>query len=345
MEELERYLDQVCRGIRGPRSLRQHIRRELAEHLLDAIEGHRAAGLSDEDALRRALADFGGPHEVGSDLEEQYGHRLLGVMIDKAIRWRELTMKAKWLWTTWAHVALALVIAVELSLVTFTMIKIVPAYEVNRHHGLFDADAETAAAILRGTDDIVTSLVQGWHGLVEYWFLWAIPAAALWVVFEWRVHSENKSLMRLSAMGMLALGLTLWSAVAVSAIIVAFVVATPQVYARWPEPIVHEKLADADRSFAELERALAKGDWPASRDQANALNRALNTLSDLGGAAPVLVALDQQAKIDEARDKLRAAKQSLHDARNALLQEDAARATASLAKFQEAYRQVPGVGQ
>ena len=36
MDQLERYLDQVCRGIGGPRSLRQHIRQELREHLLDA---------------------------------------------------------------------------------------------------------------------------------------------------------------------------------------------------------------------------------------------------------------------------------------------------------------------
>ena len=61
MDQLERYLDQVCRGIGGPKSLRQHIRRELREHLLDAAAEHRNAGLPEEEALARALADFGGP--------------------------------------------------------------------------------------------------------------------------------------------------------------------------------------------------------------------------------------------------------------------------------------------
>src|SRR5262245_42303425 len=35
MDALEHYLDQVCRGVGGPWSLRKHIRRELREHLLD----------------------------------------------------------------------------------------------------------------------------------------------------------------------------------------------------------------------------------------------------------------------------------------------------------------------
>ena len=34
MDKLDHYLDQVCRGIGGPRSLRQHVRQELREHLL-----------------------------------------------------------------------------------------------------------------------------------------------------------------------------------------------------------------------------------------------------------------------------------------------------------------------
>jgi hypothetical protein len=35
MKKLEQYLDQVCRRISGPRALRQHVRQELREHLLD----------------------------------------------------------------------------------------------------------------------------------------------------------------------------------------------------------------------------------------------------------------------------------------------------------------------
>ena len=84
MDKLEHYLDQVCRRIGGPRSLRQHLRQELREHLLDAAAEHRAAGLPEEQALARALEDFGGPQQVRLELEATHGHRLMAVVIDKA---------------------------------------------------------------------------------------------------------------------------------------------------------------------------------------------------------------------------------------------------------------------
>ena len=77
MDKLEHYLDQVCRTIGGPRSLRQHVRQELREHLRDAAAEYRAAGLSEAEALDRALEDFGGPELVRSELEATHGHRLL----------------------------------------------------------------------------------------------------------------------------------------------------------------------------------------------------------------------------------------------------------------------------
>ena len=67
-------------------------------------------GLSETEALDRALEDFGGPDELKSGLEATYGHRLLPVVIDKAMQWKERTMRARWLWATWAHLAVACVI-------------------------------------------------------------------------------------------------------------------------------------------------------------------------------------------------------------------------------------------
>ncbi len=126
MDKLDRYLDQVCRGIAGPRSLRNHIRRELREHLLDAADEYRAAGISDADALERALLDFGGPEQVRADLEAAHGQRVVAVIVDKAMAWKEKTMKAKWVWTTWAHMALALLIAMEIATVASAVTFIVP---------------------------------------------------------------------------------------------------------------------------------------------------------------------------------------------------------------------------
>src|SRR5437763_2226988 len=105
MDKLEHYLDQVCRGIGGPRALRQHVRQELREHLRDAAAEYKAAGLSEGEALDRALEDFGGPEEVRSGLGATHGHRLLPVVIGKGMRWQEGSMKAKWLWTSVAYLA------------------------------------------------------------------------------------------------------------------------------------------------------------------------------------------------------------------------------------------------
>src|SRR5262249_15229229 len=91
MDKLEHYLDQVCRGIGGPRSLRQHVRQELREHLLDAAAAHRNAGLSEEEAMSRALADFGAAELVGSALAALHRHRLMDVVIHEAIDWNEKT--------------------------------------------------------------------------------------------------------------------------------------------------------------------------------------------------------------------------------------------------------------
>src|ERR1700736_916087 len=138
MDKLEQYLDQVCPGIGGPKPLRQHVRQELREHLLDAVAEHKAAGMSEEKALERALEDFGGPDQVRSELEATHGHRLMPVVIDKAMQWKEKTMKAKWLWTTWAYLALVAVIALEVFSITLAVIALVPRFEKLMHDGIID---------------------------------------------------------------------------------------------------------------------------------------------------------------------------------------------------------------
>src|SRR5688572_1498717 len=128
MDNLERYLDQVVRTIAGPRSLRQHVRAELREHLRDAVAEHRAAGLSEEAALERALSDFGGPEQVRAELEATHGHRAMGVVIDKAMQWKERTMKGKWFWTTAAHLVLLMLVAGQVAVLSMIALFIVPKH-------------------------------------------------------------------------------------------------------------------------------------------------------------------------------------------------------------------------
>ena len=95
MTKLDQYLDEVCRGVGGPRALRLHLRQELREHLLDAAAEHRAAGMTGEQAIDRAIEDFGGPAQLRSELEATHGHRAMAFVIDTALEWKERTMKAK----------------------------------------------------------------------------------------------------------------------------------------------------------------------------------------------------------------------------------------------------------
>jgi hypothetical protein len=197
MDKLERYLDRVCRGIGGPREMRQHVRQELREHLLDAAARHKAAGIPEERALEQALADFGQPDEVRSGLEEAHGHRLMGVVIDKALDWKEKTMRAKWLWTTWAHVALAVTIALEALFLVLAEVFITPKVKkITQETGFNWHDVTWAPSVFRCLDWVSNNVT---------WLL--LLTLVVWALFEWRVRSENKSLMRLSAFLTAAAGL------------------------------------------------------------------------------------------------------------------------------------------
>jgi hypothetical protein len=77
MDKLERYLNDVCRTIGGPVEMREHVWQELREHLLDAVAQHKAAGMSEADAIATALEEFGKPEEVRSDLEATHGQRMV----------------------------------------------------------------------------------------------------------------------------------------------------------------------------------------------------------------------------------------------------------------------------
>jgi len=331
MDKLERYLDQVCRSIGGPRSLRQHIRQELREHLRDAAAEHRAAGMSEEEALDRALGDFGGPEQVRAELEATHGHRLLPVVIDKAMQWREKTMKAKWLWMSWAHVVLTMVIGLEVLFLTFANVFLVPRFQRLTHDGMIDSGA------LRETDvHWMPSFLQGLRltGGYTTWLL--LGAAAMWGLFEWRVHSENKSFMRLSALGTAAVGLMVAVALTAASLTLPFLIAMPA-FARISAPIATEQMASIDTSVSAIERAIPNKDWEAMQENANRASRAADNLARVAFAIPAATARPARLTADELRARLDAANESLRDARQAIQAKDAGRLEAALREFRQSY--------
>jgi hypothetical protein len=335
MDKLERYLDQVCRGIGGPRSLRQHVRQELREHLTDAAAEHRAAGLSPEEALDRAIADFGGPEEVRSELEATHGHSVMAVVIEKAMQWKEMTMRAKWLWTTWAYLAAAGVIAVEVMWITFAAMYLVPRFQKLMLDGVVDP----AALDEHGVGWMVSFLNTLMAVTDKYTTFLILGAAAAWGLFEWRVRSDNKPFMRLAALGTAAVALSMVSVLTAGSMIISFTMALPAT-GKITRPFTLQHIATIDTSVATIEQALAKKEWAAMSDPAAKAQNGVNVLVNVATAMPSLTVRSDRAEVEGLRADMKAARDAFDGVAKAIKEKDAAGLTAALKKFGEAYKPI-----
>src|SRR5579885_525258 len=324
MDKLEHYLDQVCRYVGGPRSLREHLREELRGHLLDAAARYRAAGMPEEEALDRALADFGGPEEVRSGLEATHGHRLLPVVIDKAMQWKERTMRAKWLWASWAYLAVGLVLVLEVLFILFNVVYLVPKYQKLRYDGLIDPamDEEQGVAWM-------ARFLHGLDAVAGHLGAWAVivPAVA-WGLFEWRVKSENKPLIRLAALGTAAVALMVVVVLTAGSQIVSFYLGAPAA-GRMVRPFAVEQAGAIDAAVNGIEQAVARKDWADAGKHADQASAALNQLSS-GPALASLAPGNQPMPTGELRSHLRAASDALPEVRQAIRDRDAGRLEAAL---------------
>ncbi|HEY7159099.1 MAG TPA: permease prefix domain 1-containing protein [Gemmataceae bacterium] len=335
MDKLEYYLDRVCRSIGGPKSLRQHVRQELREHLLDAAAEHRAAGMSEEAALDRALADFGGVDEVRSELEETHGHRLLPVVIDKAMQWKEQTMRAKWLWMTWAHLALAGVIALEVLWIIFAVMYLVPKSQRLLRDGLIDS------AILEGQGVTwMASFLSDLSYVGDRYTTWLVLLAIVVVgLFEWRVRSENKSFIRLSTWGTVAVALMVVGILTAGSLVIPYQLAAPA-SGRIARPYAEQQIASLDTSMAALEEALAKKDWKLIQEDASQASQAVGKLIAAAPAIGSLTPHHGSPTMEELRTRLRSAADCLSEAQQAAHEKDAEGVQAALRKFREWYEPV-----
>ena len=66
MNDLERYLDQASRGL--PRRERQRVREELRSSILERAAEHQVSGVSESEALKLALREFGDPVPLGAGM-------------------------------------------------------------------------------------------------------------------------------------------------------------------------------------------------------------------------------------------------------------------------------------
>lgn len=335
MDKIDNYIERVCRSIGGPKSLRQHVRQELREHLLDAVAQHKAAGLSAEAAVDKALEEFGQPEEVRSELEATHGHRLLAVVIDRAMQWKEMTMRPKWLWATWAYLAVVAVIGLELFFLVFTNLYLLPKMQKIRKDGFLIFDDNTWPAISR-----MFSFLDRLQWVCERLLGWSLlVAAVLWGLFEWRVRSENKPLMRLAVLGTAALGLLVVVVFTAGSLELPFMVGLPPIARERDRSVAREWIVRLDTSVRALEQALAKKDWAEMQKQHD---RAAEALTELGAKVSSLAAPARQEQPTRAKlqAQVQAASDSLREAQQAIRDQNTERLEAALKKFHQDFEPV-----
>ena len=105
-----------------------------------------------------------------------------------------------------------------------------------------------------------------------------LGVAVLWGLFEWRVKSENKTFMRLSALGTAAAGLMVVVMLAAGTLVISFTLAMPAM-GRMARPFALEQVAAIDTSVGALEQALAKKDWETMQEQADQASSAMHRLA------------------------------------------------------------------
>jgi len=295
MNEIDKYLDEVCRTLGGSHSLRRHIRDELRDHLEEAIDAHVAGGLPRDEAIRKAIEEFGRPETIGRDLESVYGHRMMSLAIDKAIAWKERTMKSGWKWSFVAGAALFVVIAAEVAfLICLVELVLFGVAGVYREYALPAPPLMPSPAALQNAQHLFGYFAWAFVGLF----------AATWALFEWRCKSENKTSIRLGV------GASVAATLMVAVWIASVVAVVP--LARWGKfvarqdirPIVSSAVTGADVAFAGLQRAIEAKDWRAAMDRIAAMNKALLPLHMRQASAATLVAMKTRGDVQQVQSLL-----------------------------------------
>jgi len=74
-QRLDDYIQQVCNQIRN-KEMHASISQELQGHLEEKIEEYQSTGLTEEDAIDKAIADMGDPIQVGKHLHQAHKPRM-----------------------------------------------------------------------------------------------------------------------------------------------------------------------------------------------------------------------------------------------------------------------------
>jgi hypothetical protein len=298
MNEMERFLDQVCCGVAGSPELRRHLRKELREHLTEEIESNVAAGLSREEAVDKAITECGDPVMIRDGLQAVHGRRLMSLLIEKSMNWRETTMKTGWKWGFVAQVTLALTITVELFFVAVAVVYVLP--------GIFGWHSDLATPTFAYLDTI--KWLAGWLYMQFLWIPCLLLLLAGWGLFEWKYRSENKSIIRLASLSVSSVVMLVVLAIVWVPMAIDLSMLPGQVYDLQANPtpqqaerIVLPGIAEADAAFQELRAAIERDDWPAVNLAARQLSDTYHSLGDVSTGVIVLAGETRRYNLGEIR--------------------------------------------
>jgi hypothetical protein len=178
MNDIDRYLDQACRQVNGPDSLRAHLRKELKEHLEEAIDALVAEGMSRDDATTKAIEDLGDPEIVRDGMQSVYGPGVTSLFVEETVNWNNNR------WHFAAQICLTLTIVLAVLMVYLTLVNVLPTAD-----HLCEQYGEERPGFAQAT-------IQVSNVVFPYRYLCLIAITAAFGFFEWMYKSENKTSIR-----------------------------------------------------------------------------------------------------------------------------------------------------
>jgi hypothetical protein len=181
--------------------------------------------------------------------------------------------------------------------------------------------------------------------IAGHYTTWMLLAAIVAIgLFEWRVKSENKSFIRLSAWGTAAVALLVVAVLTAGSLVVIFCLGVPAM-GKLTRPFAVEQIKTVDASIQALEQALAKKDWPAMQEQADRAAKALETLTNAAPALPSLTNHYEPSKLEALRADVKAARENLAELQQAIRSREAGSVEATLQKFRASFKPLQEVAK
>src|SRR5207245_2426666 len=131
---------------------------------------------------------------------------------------------------------------------------LVPKFQKLTRDGLIDAAGLSEHGMMW-----MPSFLENVKEAGEHTTLLLFLAVVAWGLFEWRVRSENKPFMRLSALGTVAVALLAVGTLMAGSLVIPYMLSAPAT-GRIARPYAVEQVTHVDTSVGALEQALAKKD-------------------------------------------------------------------------------------